>query len=89
MLTNKNKLVEASFRKSYTHGITQRTAYVNANVVIQPSGQFCINVISAHDTMGNGAVCNLPKMIATLRMKEEILDFIKENVWIIPTLIKN
>jgi hypothetical protein len=56
MLTRPNKLVEASFRKPYTHGLTKKTAYVNANVVIKPSGEFRIDVISAHDTMGSGAV---------------------------------
>jgi hypothetical protein len=55
MLTRPNKLVEASFRKPYTHGLTKKTAYVNANVVIKPSGEFRIDVISAHDTMGSGA----------------------------------
>ena len=80
MLTRPNKLVEASFRKSYTHGLTKKTAYVNANVVIKPSGEFRIDVISAHDTMGSGAANKLPKMVATLRMKEEILEFIQQNV---------
>lgn len=80
MLTSKNKIVQASFSKPYIHGLTKKTAYVNANVLIKPSGEFRIDVISGHDTMGSGHSNNLPKMMATLRMKEEILEFLNSNV---------
>lgn len=80
MLTSKNKVVQASFSKPYIHGLTKKTAYVNANVVIKPSGEFRIDVISGHDTMGSGHFNNLPKMTATLRMKEEILDFLNSQL---------
>lgn len=80
MLTSQNKVKQESFSKSYTHGLTHKTAYVNANVLIKPSGEFRIDVISGHDTMGVGSLQNIPKMVATLRMKEDILEYLRLNL---------
>lgn len=82
MLASQSKVKQASFSKSYIHGLTNKTAYVNANVLIKPSGEFRIDVISGHDTMGVGSALNLPKMIATLRLKEDILEYLKLNLGI-------
>lgn len=73
--------IEASFSKPYKHGLTRSTAYVTAFVSIDvPSQRFKIDVTSGHDTMGTGSNFNLPKMEATLRMKEEILEYIKQHI---------
>jgi hypothetical protein len=78
MSTNK---IEANFSKPYKHGLTRSTAYVTAFVSIDtPNHRFKVDITSGHDTLGSGSEFNLPKMEATLRMKEEILEFIKQHV---------
>lgn len=73
--------IEANFSKPYKHGLTRSTAYVTAFVSIDaPNHRFKIDVTSGHDTMGTGSDFNIPKMEATLRMKEEILEYIKQHL---------
>jgi hypothetical protein len=80
MSTSQSKITETSFSEPYIHGLTNKTAYVNAKVLIKPSGEFRVDIIHGHDTMGVGSALNLPKMIATLRLKEEILEYLKLNL---------
>jgi len=73
--------IEARFSKPYKHGLTRSTAYVTAFVTIDvPNHRFKIDVTSGHDTMGSGSNFNLPKMEATLRLKEEVLEYIKQHL---------
>jgi hypothetical protein len=73
--------VEKQFKKKYEHGISKRPAFVTANVSVNPNTMsFNVDIKSAHDVMGRGNFNNLPKMIATNAMKEDILDFIIEEL---------
>ena len=72
---------QASFSRKYTHGLYKTEAYVSSSVFIDTeTREFRIDVTKGHDTMGNGTISNLPKMIATADMKQDIIDYLIENL---------
>jgi hypothetical protein len=74
-------VIDKEFKRKYEHGISKKPAFVTANVSIDTRAMsFNIDIKSAHDTVGKGTYQNLPKMIATNAMKDEILDFIIEEL---------
>jgi hypothetical protein len=74
-------IVSKNFKRKYEHGVSRRPAFVNASVSVDTNNMsFVIDIKSAHDTIGKGQFKNLPKMIATNAMKEDILDFIIDEL---------
>jgi hypothetical protein len=76
-----NNIIEQSFKTPYLHGLYKTKAHVTGHVVINmDTREFRIDVTKGHDTMGYGSVENLPKMIATLDMKQEMINYLNENL---------
>lgn len=73
---NKSK----DFQVNYNHGISGKQTFVNGSVSVDAdSGIFNVDITRGHDTMGRGNMLNLPKMRATLEMKQQILDYLEQE----------
>ena len=80
MLTSSNT-IEKSFRREYTHGLYKTKAYVSGRVVIdKDTGRFRVDMTKGHDVIGHGHADNLPKMVASIDMKEDMIDYLIKNL---------